>query len=421
MPNVNLNVDVKNIKPPHIKPPEVERNVVTADFLAGLTFSAVNIPQAMANAMLAGVNPVLGLYTLLVATPIGAIFTSSVYMNVSTTSALSVAAGDALSTVPASARPANMVVLVLLMGLFQILAGIFKLGRLVRFVSNAVMVGFISGAAALIVLGQVNNFFGYESRYSNKVLQLADTLLHLNEIYWPAAIIGTLTILLILALSRTKLDKYGMIVALLTTTILAWIWSPENLELVGDIATLGGEGRILEQLTLPAFRYVPAMFTSALALAIIGLVQGATVSQSYPNPDGRYPDVSRDFFGQGMANAAASVFQGVPAGGSMSGTAVTANAGARTRFANIFGGILVAPLVFLFSDFILLIPLSALAGLLIYVVFDTFKLQNVRTVWQTGRTSSAAIGTCTTPSRFPSRRRRLAPSFRFPPSTASRI
>ena len=80
------------------------RENFSADAAAGFTFAIVNIPQAMANALLANVNPVLGLYTLLIATPVGAIFTSSVYMNVSTTSALSIAAGDALIGVPEPAK-----------------------------------------------------------------------------------------------------------------------------------------------------------------------------------------------------------------------------------------------------------------------------------------------------------------------------
>jgi hypothetical protein len=71
--------------------------------IAGLTFAIVNVPQAMAHALLATVNPVLGIYTLMVAVPVGAIFTSSVYMNVSTTGALSVAAGADLGRYPGSA------------------------------------------------------------------------------------------------------------------------------------------------------------------------------------------------------------------------------------------------------------------------------------------------------------------------------
>ena len=381
---MNFNFDVNNLKRP-----QVERNVLTADFLSGLTFAAVNIPQAMANALLAGVNPLFGLYTLLVATPVGAIFTSSVFMNVSTTSALSVAAGDTLAGLPPSAKPANLVTLVLLMGLFQVLAGLFKLGRLVRFVSNSVMVGFITGVAALIILGQVNDFFGYDSAFSNRVLQLADTLLHLRQVHWPSVAVGSLTIALILLLRRTRFKQFGMILAMLVATLVAYLWQPEGMQMVGDIATLSGE-RLLD-FDMPEFRHVPAMATSALALAIVGLVQGAGVSQSYPNPDGKYPDVSRDFLGQGVANVATSAFQGIPAGGSMSGTAVTYTAGARTRLANVFAGLLVSPLVFLFNDVINLIPLPALAGLLVYVGFNSFKPDDVRTVWQTGRISTAAM------------------------------
>ncbi len=122
---------------------------ITADAVAGVTFAVVNIPQAMANALLAGVNPVLGLYTLMIATPVGALFTSSVFMNVSTTSALSVAAGDVLLGVPAEAKTASLVVLVVWVGVVQFLAGLFRLGSLLRFVSRSVMVGFIGGVATL--------------------------------------------------------------------------------------------------------------------------------------------------------------------------------------------------------------------------------------------------------------------------------
>jgi SulP family sulfate permease len=77
---------------------------LTSDLLAGLTFALVNIPQSMAHAMLAAVNPVFGLYTLMLATPVGALFTSAAFMNVSTTSALAVAAGDTLITYPSGNR-----------------------------------------------------------------------------------------------------------------------------------------------------------------------------------------------------------------------------------------------------------------------------------------------------------------------------
>ena len=103
-----------------IKP---EKKNLTSDLLAGLTFALVNIPQAMAHALLATVNPVFGLYTLMLATPVGALFTSAIFMNISTTSALAVAAGDTLITYPESFRGTVLVTLVLLIGIFQINPG----------------------------------------------------------------------------------------------------------------------------------------------------------------------------------------------------------------------------------------------------------------------------------------------------------
>ena len=130
----------------HLKP---ERTHIVSDLIAGLTFAVVNVPQAMGHAVLATVNPVLGIYTLMIAVPIGALFTGSVFMNVSTTSALSVAAGAGLTDVPANQRMEALAVMVLLAGVIQLLAGLFRLGFVLRFVSNAVMIGFLNGVAVL--------------------------------------------------------------------------------------------------------------------------------------------------------------------------------------------------------------------------------------------------------------------------------
>ena len=100
-----------------------ERRHLLSDLMAGLTFAVVNVPQAMGHALLATVNPVLGIYTLMVAAPVAALSTSSVFMNVSTTAALSVAAGADLAGVPESERADALAVLVLLVGGIQLAAG----------------------------------------------------------------------------------------------------------------------------------------------------------------------------------------------------------------------------------------------------------------------------------------------------------
>ena len=104
----------------------------------------------------------------MIATPVGALFTSSVYMNVSTTGALSVAVGDALVNFPVAQRTAALITLVLLIGLVQLIAGVLRLGSLIRFVSQSVMTGFITGIAISIVLGAIPDLTGYTSTFKQR-------------------------------------------------------------------------------------------------------------------------------------------------------------------------------------------------------------------------------------------------------------
>jgi sulfate permease, SulP family len=363
-----------------IKP---KKKHLTSDLLAGLTFALVNIPQAMAHALLAAVNPVFGLYTLMLATPVGALFTSATFMNVSTTSALAVAAGDTLINYPSNERGPVLVTLVLMIGVFQVVLGLLRLGWLTRFIPYSVMTGFMTGVAVLIVIGQLGDFTGYYSDYSGKISQLADLVLNWDSIEWATLAIGLLTIGLIYLLGKTRLSKFSLILALLlasATAVLLNEFFSTSIKLVKDIADLP---RALPTLVLPDLRLISSLIVPAIAIGIIGLVQGAGVSQTFPNPDGKFSDVSRDFLGQGAANLAGGFFGGIPAGGSSSGTALIINAGARSRWANIFGGIAVAIIVLLFAPLVELVAMPALAGLVIVAGIQMVNLNAIQTVWQT--------------------------------------
>jgi SulP family sulfate permease len=374
-----------------------ERSHLKSDVIAGLTFAIVNVPQAMGHALLATVNPVLGIYTLMVAVPIGAVFTSSVFMNVSTTSALSVAAGAGLAGVPESQKVQALAALVLMAGVIQLLAGLFRLGFLVRFISNSVMTGFLNGVAVLIILGQLADLTGYRSPYGNSVARALDLLLHLPQIDIPTTIVGVLTLGLIVLLLRTPWRKFAFIVAIGVSTVLLTLLSLSSLgtalswqtvETVGDIASIP---RSLPRLALPAPELLLAMLLPAFSVAVIGLIQGAGVSQGYPNPNGKFPAVSRDFLGQGAANIATGLVGGVPAGGSISGTALIMGAGARSRWTNIFAGLFVALIVLLAAPLVELVPMPALAALLIVAGFQGLRIQPAITIWNTSRVSTAVM------------------------------
>lgn len=375
-----------------------ERADLAADLMAALTFAVVNVPQAMGHAVLAAVNPILGIFTLMVAVPVGAIFSSSVFMNVSTTGALAVAAGVVLVELPAERRAEALVVLVLLVGAIQLLAGLLRLGSLVRFVSNAVMTGFLNGVAVLIILGQLSDLTGYASEFSNRVAKALDLLLHLTRIDGYVSAIGAFTLALILLLLWLKsLQRFAFILAIAAATLLLAVLTIPSLPVaaafagvptVGDLAAIP---RSLPRLALPDLSLVLTLWLPAFSVAVIGLVQGAGVSQGTPNPGGHYPDVSRDFVGQGAANLATSLVGGIPAGGSVSGTALIVSAGGRSRWSNIFVGLFVAVIVLLAAPLVERVPMPALAALLIVAGFQGLRIPQAVLAWRTGRISQVVM------------------------------
>ena len=370
---------------------------LVSDLIAGLTFAVVSVPQAMAHALLATVNPVLGIYALMVAVPIGAFLTSSVFINVSTTAALSVAVGAALAEIPAGQKAEALAALVLLAGAIQLLAGLFRLGFLIRFVSNAVMIGFLNGVAVLIILGQLSDLTGYQSAFSNRVVQALDLLLRIGQINVQATIIGGATLTSIVLLLFSPLRRFAFIIAIaLATGLLALLTSSAlptasyfaEVPMVGDVTTIA---RSLPELVLPRLSLFLPMLLAAFSVAVIGLIQGAGVSEGVPNPDGRYPDVSRDFLGQGAANIATSFVGGIPTGGSISGTALIMGAGGKSRWANIFVGFFVTAIVLLAAPLVERVPMPALAALLIVAGVQGLRVPQAIMAWKTGRTSAVIM------------------------------
>ncbi|HMT20981.1 MAG TPA: solute carrier family 23 protein, partial [Promineifilum sp.] len=284
----------------------------------------------------------------------------------------------------------SLIVLVVLVGIIQLLAGLFRLGTVIRFVSNAVMIGFITGVSLLIILGQLDDFTGYDSAFKGRISSALDTLLHIGQWDMAAVVVGGLVLGLILVLSRTRYAKSAYVVALLAGTLLA---VAINSAIPGAVQNIPPIPDKLFTFARPDFQYLSILIPSALGIAIIGLIQGAGVAQNFPNPDGRFGDISRDFLGQGVSNIAAGLFGGIPGGGSMPSTALVVSTGGRTRWANIFGGLLVIPLVLLLSNLFSLIPLPALGGLLIAVGIQSLRPAAIRTVWDTGLPSRVAMGT----------------------------
>ncbi len=359
----------------------INRDTIGADLSAGLILGIQSIPDGLANGLLALVNPIYGLYGYMTGVFTGAFFSSSVFMSIQATSAMALIVASVPQVNQAEDPNTALFALAILTGLIMLTAGLFKLGSLVRFVPNSVMTGFVNAVALLIILGQLDDFTGYDSEGANRIVRTLDLLQNLDQIHLPTLIIGILTIILILTLEKTSLKSLGMVVAMVFASLVVPLMGADAVVLASDVAEIPSS---LPWPVLPSLSMFPALIIPALSLAFVGLVQGASITQSVPNPDGNYPDASGDFVGQGVASLVSGVFQGMPVAGSMSATALVVSAGARSRLANISAGITIALTILLFGEWVGMIAMPVLAGLLIVVGFRTLRLDRVRMVWKTG-------------------------------------
>jgi len=255
-----------------------------------------SVPDGLATGLLAGVNPLAGLYGYMVGTMGGALVTSSTFMAVQGTGAMAMLISDVDALKQSSDPTRALVTLSVLTGAVMLLAGLLRLGPMLRFVSNAVMVGFMNAVGVNIVLGQLANLTGYAAEGSNRVVRAVDTLLHPGSLDGRTLVVGLATIALILLLERTPMHSLGLVVAVVLTSALAQLldWT--------QVATLDDLGVALDGLPtpeLPLLSAIPSLIIPALSLALVGLVQGAGISANFPNPDGSYPDASRDSWGKG--------------------------------------------------------------------------------------------------------------------------
>lgn len=366
-----------------------DRSTAPSDVKAGVVLGVESVPDGLAAGLLAGVNPLYGLYGYLFGTLGGAVATGSVLMTVQATGAMAVIVSDVPQTQSGPHAGAALATLALLTGIVMLVLGLARAGTLVRFIPTAVLVGFINAIAVNIVLGQLGTFTGYSSDGANRLTRAIDTFLHPWQFSWATVLIGALTIVLILALERTRLGALGMVVAIVVASAVAALLPAGAVALVSGVAEVPNA---LPGLAAPDLSLAGALVVPALSLALVGLVQGAAISGSIPNPDGRYPDASADFRGQGVANLAAGLFQAMPVGGSMSATALVQAAGAKTALANLTAGIVMAAVILAFGPVIGSVAMPALAGLLILVGVRTVKIHDLVMVWRTGPIQATVIG-----------------------------
>ena len=338
-----------------------------SDIVSGFATGLFSIPEGMAYAQLAGVNPVYGLYSGMVATIVAALTTGTILMISTLTSAIALSTASVMQVagITDSQMPAALFTITFLVGATMFLLGLLRLGSLVNFVSNAVMTGFVAAASLLIIIGELGDLTGYDPSGANKVAEVVDWLANLSSWDPMTTIVGIATIIVMVILKRIpRTEKSAPIITLLLGTVVVNLLSLSSVALVGSIATIPSG---LPAPMAPDFSLIPQLALGSVSVALVALVQGAGISTAMPNPDGSRSSQNRDFIGEGLGNFFGSLFQSMATGGSLSRTGISVGAGAKSRWAGVFAGLWLGLIVVLFAPLAELVPLSVIAGMLVVI------------------------------------------------------
>jgi len=366
-----------------------ERAQLRADMLAGLPGAISSVPDGMAAAVLAGVNPVQGLYASFSGRIAGGLSSGTRMMVITTTSAAALAAGSALQGVAPDRRPQAVGLLAILVGVVLAAAGIVRLGRYTRFVSYSVMVGFLSGIAVNIACGQVADLTGAPAQGDFPLAKAVDVLTHPGSINLASLLTGLGALAILLIMSRTRFAVMSALVALVIPTAVVALAGADSVARVGD------QGDIPRGIPLPQLPDVRllslSLVTGAFAIAAIILVQGAGVAEAAPNPGQAQPNPNQDIIAQGIGNLAAGFFRGIPVGGSVGQTALNVSVGARTRWASIWSGVWMLVILLVFSGLVRKIAVPTLGAILILAAISSVRPGEIATIMRTGLTSRVAV------------------------------
>ena len=366
-----------------------ERAHLRADMVAGLPGAISRVPDGMAAAVLAGVNPVQGLYASFAGPIVGGLSSNTRLMVISATSAAALAAGSALQNVAPDQRPAAIALLVILVGIALVAAGIARLGRYTRFVSYSVMIGFLSGISVNIVCSQIADLTGTQAHGDFPLAKAIDVLIHPSAIDLPSLLAGLSALAILVVLARTRLAVMSALIALVIPTLVVILAGADQVARVGDQGAIP-RGIPLPQLPDPRFLSF-SMVTGALAIAAIIIVQGAGVAEAAPNPGNARPNPNQDIIAQGAGNLAAGFLRGIAVGGSVGQTALNVTVGAKTRWASIWSGVWMLIILAVFSGLVAKLAVPPLGAILIFAAIGSLRPGEVASILRTGRVSQVVV------------------------------
>lgn len=372
-----------------------------ADLLAAATVAMVSIPQAMGFALLAGLPPKMVLGCVVMGGMVAALFFSSRHVVFGPSNSLSLLLAATFVALRGSALgPAELAVLLaVLIGAFQVAAGLFRFGQVTQFISRSVVIGYSAAVGVLLAFSQLHHLLGVgrgsgESLWSAPYHAVARAVR--GEVNFWALGVAVAAFLLFALIKRLRPRWPEALLGLIAFSLADW-WA--ELGAFG-VANLGDGNAIAA--ALPNFSGLPltfhelstlrALLVPALAIALLGMLEAVSIAKSYSIKSGEEIDTNRELVAMGLGNLAAACFGAMPGSASFARSAANFQSGARTQVAGLLAGVFVLGFVAVLSPLVNHIPVPALAAALIRVGWNLVDREQIRIAARSTRSDAAALG-----------------------------
>jgi SulP family sulfate permease len=377
--------------------PRVNRQTLRFDAVAGLTGGIILVPQGVAFATVAGMPPEFGLYAAMIPAIVAALWGSSWHLVSGPTTAISIVVFATMSPLAAPGSEAYVklvLTLTLLVGVFQLLLGLLRMGTLVNFVSHTVVVGFTAGAAILIAASQARYFFGVEiPRGSSVFTVLSELLLQIGAYNPYVTCVAVFTVVVSVVTKRWLPRLPHLIAAMLAGSLLGVALEAALGAGQTGIQSIGALRVGLPPLSMPDFSVstIEQLIPIAIAVALLSLTEAVSIARSVALKSGQRIDGNQEFIGQGLANISGAFFSGYASSGSFNRTGLNYSAGARTPLAAVFSA------AFLFLILLFLAPLAkyltapVMAGILFVVAWGLIDFHHIGDIIRSSRQETAVL------------------------------
>ena len=357
-----------------------KREDLKGDLTAGLIVAIMLVPQGMAYAMLAGLPPVVGLYASTLPLIVYVLFGSSRQLAVGPVAMMSllVFAGVSPLAPPGSEKYVSLVLLLSLMvGVIQFCLGLFRAGFIVNFLSHAVISGFTSAAAILILLSQLHHLFGIPSSGGHSAMTVMQGVIQGMGGFHPATLgIGLASIVILVIFKRKRPNFPAPIIVVAASTLVVYFFGLDQ----SGVKIVGHVPKGLPSFSIPEWSVesLEVLFPAALTILFIGFMESISIAEWVAAREKYKIDSNRELVGLGLANVTASFFSAYPVTGGFSRTAVNYQAGAKTGLASLITAAVILLTLLLFTSFFYHLPHAVLAAIVAVAVAGLIDVKGAR-------------------------------------------